>query len=229
MPPPPMVPGKHNLDVNTWDLPNNNPPPVPSPPPPIDLGSSDINADFSPGVGGDFDLGGRSDSSGHNKGQDVLRDDSNKPNYNSNFGRVRSSPNGHSRKNWSTEHPLYPGGGGGSRQQGGNGGGPTSGPMRRGGGDGQSVVGRGGGMSSGSGSVAASGAGRYGDRRSHYASSRHDSGSFDYRESENTTRNVADVNDRAAVETPQAVLEELRDKNNYNPAEIDLEIATAAR
>ncbi|XP_037810397.1 YTH domain-containing family protein [Lucilia sericata] len=224
MPPPPMVPGKHNLDVNTWDLPNNNPPPVPSPPPPIDLGSNEINSDFSPGIGSDFDLGSRPDNnSGHNKGQDVLRDENNKQNYNSNFGRVRSSPNGHSRKNWSTQHPLYQGG----RQPSG---GSSSGPIRRG--EAPSSVGEsgisGGGGGSGGGNV--SSAGRYGDRRNNYASSRHehDSGSFDYRE-ESSTRSV-EANDRAAaVESPQAVLEELRDKNNYNPAEIDLDRATSAR
>lgn len=41
MPPPPMVPGKHNMDIGTWDSPKNGsaiipPPPVPSPPPVID-------------------------------------------------------------------------------------------------------------------------------------------------------------------------------------------------
>lgn len=220
MPPPPMVPGKHNLDVNTWDLPNNNPPPVPSPPPPIDLGSNEINSDFSPGIGSDFELGGRSDNnSGHNKGQDVLRDENTKQNFNSNFGRVRSSPNGHSRKNWSTQHPLYQG-----RQPSG---GSSSGPIRRGDGHSSGVESA---ISGGGGSIGnVSGASRYGDRRSNYTSSRndYDSGSFDYRE-ENNTR-VAEANERAAAESPQAVLEELRDKNNYNPAEIDLDRATYAR
>lgn len=217
MPPPPMVPGKHNLDVNTWDLPNNNPPLVPSPPPPIDLGSNEINSDFSPGIGADFNLGGRNENSSvHHKAQDVLRDENNKQNYNSNFGRVRSSPNGHSRKNWSTQHPLYQGG----RQPSGV---PSSGPIRRA--EGTSSGGESG-MSGGGGSGGnISSAGRYADRRSNYASSRHeqDSGSFDCREES------IEVNDRAAVESPQAVLEELRDKNNYNPAEIDLDRATSAR
>ena len=31
MPPPPMVPGKHNMDIGTWDSPKN----VPTPPPPV--------------------------------------------------------------------------------------------------------------------------------------------------------------------------------------------------
>lgn len=40
MPPPPMVPGKHNMDIGTWDTPSKNvPPPVPTPvitgPPPL--------------------------------------------------------------------------------------------------------------------------------------------------------------------------------------------------
>lgn len=221
MPPPPMVPGKHNLDVNTWDLPNNNPPPVPSPPPPIDLGSNEITSDFSPGIGADFDIGGRSDTNcGSYKSQDPIRDENNKPNYNSNFGRVRSSPNGHSRKNWSNQHPMHQVG----RQ---SVSGSSSGVIRRGDvtcGGGDSVI------SGGGNSVAnVSSAGRYGDRRSNYASSKHDldSRSPEYRE-ESHPRNI-DVNDSVVIESPQAVLEELRVKNNYNPAEIDLERAASAR
>lgn len=43
MPPPPMVPGKHNMDIGTWDSPSKNgpalvpqPPPVITPPAPIE-------------------------------------------------------------------------------------------------------------------------------------------------------------------------------------------------
>ncbi|XP_055381836.1 YTH domain-containing family protein [Condylostylus longicornis] len=35
MPPPPMVPGKHNMDINTWDTPKNGPTLVPPPLPPV--------------------------------------------------------------------------------------------------------------------------------------------------------------------------------------------------
>jgi hypothetical protein len=36
MPPPPMVPGKHNMDIGTWDSPSKNAPPmVPPMPPPV--------------------------------------------------------------------------------------------------------------------------------------------------------------------------------------------------
>lgn len=35
MPPPPMVPGKHNMDIGTWDSPKNGPALVPTPPPPV--------------------------------------------------------------------------------------------------------------------------------------------------------------------------------------------------
>lgn len=105
--------------------------------------------------------------------------------------------------------------------------GSSSGPIRRG----DNTCGGGDSIISGGGNSApmASSAGRYGDRRSNYASSKHehDSGSADYRE-ESNPRNI-EVNDRAAIESPQAVLEELRDKNNYNPAEIDLERAASAR
>lgn len=205
MPPPPMVPGKHNLDANIWDMPNNNPPPVPSPPPPIDLGSTDLNSDFSPGVGSDFEIGSRSENFVQNRATDNLRDDV-KGNYGNNFGRVRSSPNGHSRKNWSTQHPLHQNQ---SNRQSGN--------MRHGD------------VKYGSGSVdgGALGVGRYSDRRPHYAS-RHDqdSGSAEYH-NESTSKNV-ETSDRE-VESPQAVLEELRDKNNYNPAEFNLENAASAR
>ena len=39
MPPPPMVPGKHNMDIGTWDSPAKNPSPpiVPTPPPVIQV------------------------------------------------------------------------------------------------------------------------------------------------------------------------------------------------
>lgn len=44
MPPPPMIPGKHNMDIGSWDTEKNGsalvPPPVPSPPPVIDDGPS---------------------------------------------------------------------------------------------------------------------------------------------------------------------------------------------
>ncbi|XP_026466905.1 YTH domain-containing family protein 2-like isoform X1 [Ctenocephalides felis] len=35
MPPPPMIPGKHNMDIGTWDTSNKNGPSVPPPPPPV--------------------------------------------------------------------------------------------------------------------------------------------------------------------------------------------------
>uniref|UniRef100_A0A1B0FQP4 Uncharacterized protein n=1 Tax=Glossina morsitans morsitans TaxID=37546 RepID=A0A1B0FQP4_GLOMM len=189
MPPPPMVPGKHNLDVNTWDLPNNNPPPVPSPPPPIDLGSTDINSDFSPGVGSDFDIGGaRNDRGGHYKGQEVLKDNGAKLNYAGNFGRTRGSPNGHSRKNWSTQHPLYQG----TRQSGGP---PPSGPVRRG----EGPAGSGGGSNSGQS--------RYGERKSHRSGGgqRYFSGGSSFRERNNTHRgNFNSYNEHRRFEGPRS-------------------------
>lgn len=42
MPPPPMVPGKHNMDIGTWDSPSKSgpilvpPPVIQSPPPPME-------------------------------------------------------------------------------------------------------------------------------------------------------------------------------------------------
>lgn len=39
MPPPPMVPGKHNMDIGTWDSPKNGSPMVPTPPPVITVPS----------------------------------------------------------------------------------------------------------------------------------------------------------------------------------------------
>lgn len=35
MPPPPMVPGKHNMDIGTWDSPSKNGPALVPPPPPV--------------------------------------------------------------------------------------------------------------------------------------------------------------------------------------------------
>ncbi|XP_013113692.2 YTH domain-containing family protein isoform X1 [Stomoxys calcitrans] len=214
MPPPPMVPGKHNLDANIWDMPNNNPPPVPSPPPPIDLGASELKSDFSPVMGTDFEIGSRSENAGQNRAPDSVRDE-NKSNYGNNFGRVRNSPNGHSRKNWSTQHPLHPHQSG--RQPGHN----RHGDGKLGGGGGSGNV-------AGSIDGSTTGSGRYGDRRPHYPTSRQESASTDYQD-ENAPKMIEANNYSRPVESPQAVLEELRDKNNYNPAEFDLENAASAR
>ncbi|XP_075153635.1 YTH domain-containing family protein [Haematobia irritans] len=214
MPPPPMVPGKHNLDVNIWDMPNNNPPPVPSPPPPIDLGASELNSDFSPGVGSDFELVSRSEKGGENKSQENVRDE-NKSSYGNNFGRVRSSPNGHLRKNWSTQHPLH------QHQSG-----KQQGSHRHA--DGKTSSG-GGIFSNFGGADVNTSSGRYGDRKVHYIPSKndHDTEAGDYH-NESVEKNTEDDKDRP-VESPQAVLEELRDKNNYNPTEIDFENVASAR
>ena len=233
MPPPPMVPGKHNLDVNTWDVPNNNPPPVPSPPPPIDICYAEASVNFNAGYAADNDIGAGAERA-HNVGIDYQRDD-NKSNYSNsrdnNFGRVRNSPNGHTRKNWPVQHPLHH-----NRQQQH----PSSssdraipsqtgGPIRRNDG------------AVNAGAVSASGGtNRYTydrDRKSHYGAGnggglRSDNSEDNFRD-ENTTRNVSTTQsndlESGSIETPQAVLEELRDKNNYNPADIDLEKAAAAR
>ncbi|XP_055696117.1 YTH domain-containing family protein 3 isoform X2 [Lutzomyia longipalpis] len=57
MPPPPMVPGKHNLDIGTWDSPSKNgpsmmvPPPVVTAPPPPVVPSPLVNNPKSSGGG----------------------------------------------------------------------------------------------------------------------------------------------------------------------------------
>lgn len=42
MPPPPMVPGKHNMDIGTWDSPSKNGPALVPPPPPVITPSAPI-------------------------------------------------------------------------------------------------------------------------------------------------------------------------------------------
>lgn len=200
MPPPPMVPGKHNLDGNTWDLPNNNPPLVPSPPPPIDIAQTDINSDFAP----NFALEQNSSENRSDKLDlaDSFKDESKTNFNNANFGRIRHSPNGHSRKNWSTQHPLQQ-----NRQ-------PQIGTLRRGDGNTPNVQ------------------NRYGERRNYQSNNRQEQGSVtqDFKD-ENSPRSTDNLSVVAEVasESPQAVLDELRDKNNYNPIELDLKKAAKAR
>lgn len=203
MPPPPMVPGKHNLDVNTWDLPNNNPPVVPTPPPPIDIGQFDINPDPAASfIPEQHNLETRTDKA--HKATDTFKEE-NKSNYNANYGRSRHSPtNGQSRKNWSTQHPLQP-----NRQ-------PPSGAIRR-----------------GDGSVSSGDQTRYSERRNNqYANTRQDQGISlrDFKD-ENSPQSIDPPSSVTELpsDSPQAVLCELKNKNNYNPTVIDLEKAANAR
>ncbi|XP_068157791.1 YTH domain-containing family protein [Drosophila tropicalis] len=213
MPPPPMVPGKHNLDVNVWDSPNNNPPPVPSPPSPIDLASSDVHSDFSIGAqsSGEPSLGARTDKDRvHNKPQEYFPKDDNKALINnSNYGRAKTSPNGHARKNWGPQNPVHHNTA--IRQP--NAIGAPGLPNRR--------------------PESAMPQARYNDRRPNYPNVRNDfenGPKYEHRD-ENNSRNVTETAPKVEELTvdPQLLLEELKDKNNYNPTEIDLDKATAAR
>ncbi|XP_011188200.1 YTH domain-containing family protein [Zeugodacus cucurbitae] len=199
MPPPPMVPGKHNLDVNTWELPNNNPPPVPSPPPSTDKSFVAVDPNNIVGVGCDYETEVQTDSS--HKGSQYIREE-NKSNYNnSNYGRVRTSPISSSRKNWSSQ----------SLEQNNRAPGNTNlGHIRRS----DNNIGNSGYQS------------RFTERRNYTRLA----------EQESTLKDIGERNfdssqniDEITPEVSNAVLEKLYDKNNYNPLEIDLNIATSAR
>ncbi|XP_017473007.1 PREDICTED: YTH domain-containing family protein 2 [Rhagoletis zephyria] len=198
MPPPPMVPGKHNLDVNTWELPNNNPPPLPSPPTSTDKSFAEIDSSFTVGIGCDYEIEMHTDKG--QKGSQYPREE-NKANYNkNNYGRARGSPIGNSRKNWSTQ-PL---------EQNSRGHASASTGQRR--------------SDDNIGSSAYQS--RYTDRRNNYTLLEpelltHDTGEPKPEQNLNV--------EELTPEASNAVLEKLHDKNNYNPVEIDLNIATSAR
>lgn len=208
MPPPPMVPGKHDLDANSWDLPNNNPPPVPSPPPPPVDSAPNLNSEVYVGYATTSDSeNGRQPIQGQLTGgggnYDIARDDA-KSNYNNgSYGRIRHSPNGHTRKNWSTQHPLH---------------------QNR-----QINSASGAGLTRRMDANVSFGAIRYSsERRGLHSNSRSD---YEDIRDENSPRNIdrASSSEEVHTESPQAVLDELRVKNNYNPVELDLETAAAAR
>ncbi|KAH8309670.1 hypothetical protein KR044_011530, partial [Drosophila immigrans] len=199
MPPPPMVPGKHNLDVNVWDLPNSNlPPPVPSPPLPIDFTSSEIN----------FSIASK-DESTQSAGERSEQDDRYGIGTN-NINVCGSKPSmiGQSRKNWVSpqqQPALYVE----IRQASGT----SMPPIRR---------------TVGTGTLL-----RHNDRRGNFTGHRPDfekNIKHEYRD-ENNVR-AAEQNTSITEEVsadPQILLDELKDKNNYNPAEIDLDKAATAR
>lgn len=96
MPPPPMVPGKHNLDVNTWDVPNNIIP-APSPPLPENVGFSENNHNLSTAFVKTTQTG---KNEFHTKPPTDINKEDNPVKYNFNFGRIRNLS---SSKNWSTQ------------------------------------------------------------------------------------------------------------------------------
>lgn len=195
MPPPPMVPGKHNLDVNVWDLPNSNPPPVPSPPLPIELSNSEANFCSTTRDEPAQTIGNQSD-----------KDECYRAASNSNICPAKPSPTGQNRNSWTGQqqqtHHVEPRQGSGS----------SAPPIRR-------IVPSGNPI-------------RYNERRGNFPGHRNE---FDKNikhecRDENNPRiaqNSSVIEEVAA--DPQILLEELKDKNNYNPTEIDLETATTAR
>ncbi|XP_030370444.1 YTH domain-containing family protein isoform X2 [Scaptodrosophila lebanonensis] len=206
MPPPPMVPGKHNLDVNTWDLPNNNPPPVPSPPPPIDLSCADINCDFSVNLGPEPSVGVRSEND-YTSADFSNKDDNKGISNNTNISKLKGSPNGHMRKSWTTSHPVHQ-----SSSRAATSCGPSGTLSRR--------------------VETTIHFNRYSDHKGNCSGGRNDSEKspkYEYRD-ENNPRSAEDAPlvEHLPVD-PQSLLEELKDKNNYNPSELNLNKATAAR
>ncbi|XP_037947485.1 YTH domain-containing family protein [Teleopsis dalmanni] len=192
MPPPPMVPGKHNLDVNSWEVPNNNPLPVPSPPPPIltyteqNIKSTIICSESNIGTCAAKSL----------KGTDFIKNDKDSGYDNCNFIKNKNSPNVQMRKNWSSQTSTE------SRQGG------SFNKMRN--------------DSNGSGN-----SNRLTERKAYGGAN---NTSIDLRKENNTrvTQQAPYVKENS-LDSGQAVLDELRDKNNYNPSNIDLEKASLAR
>ncbi|XP_016977376.1 YTH domain-containing family protein isoform X4 [Drosophila rhopaloa] len=209
MPPPPMVPGKHNLDVNVWDLPNNKPPPVPSPPSPIDLGYSDLSSDFSISGNTAPPLGGRTEK--------VHKDTENFQKYenkglgsnNNNFSRAKVSPTGPVRRNLGAQQPVIH-----AAPRPATNPGPFGPPNAR----------RHDGVPHPSRNSE-----RSGNYNSFRSSEFENASKFEYRD-ENQSRPVEATSTTEEVPVdPQLLLDELKDKNNYNPKVVDLNKATAAR
>ncbi|XP_017079905.2 YTH domain-containing family protein [Drosophila eugracilis] len=208
MPPPPMVPGKHNLDVNVWDLPNNKPPPVPSPPSPIDLGYSDLGSDFSISGNTAPPLGARTEK--------VHKDTENFQKYehkglgsNNNFSRAKVSPTGPVRRNLGTQQPVHH-----AAPRPATNSGPFGPPNAR----------RHEGVPHPN---------RNSERSGNYNSFRsnefENASKFEYRD-ENQSRPVEATSATEEVPVdPQLLLDELKDKNNYNPKVVDLNKAAEAR
>ncbi|KAH8294992.1 hypothetical protein KR018_005180, partial [Drosophila ironensis] len=218
MPPPPMVPGKHNLDVNVWDLPNNKPPPVPSPPSPIDLGYSDHNSDFS--ISGNNtapSLGVRSEKV-HKDSENFQKYDKTGLGNNNNFSRGTVPPTGPVRRNLGPQsHPhQHPAHHAAPRPM--NNAGPFGPPNSR--------------RHDGAGGHPARNAERSGNYSSFRSGDFENSSKLEYRD-ENHSRPVEVAAPTSATEEvsvdPQLLLEELKDKNNYNPKSMDLKQASTAR
>ncbi|XP_033163628.1 YTH domain-containing family protein [Drosophila mauritiana] len=208
MPPPPMVPGKHNLDVNVWDLPNNKPPPVPSPPSPIDLGYSDLSSDFSISSNTAPPLGARAEKV-HKDTENFLKYEHKGLGNNNNFSRAKVSPTGPVRRNLGPQQPVHH-----AAPRPATNSGPFGPPnaRRHDGGPHPS---------------------RNSERSGNYSSFRgsefESASKFEYRD-ENQSRPVEATS--ATEEVPvdsQLVLDELKDKNNYNPKALDLKKAGSAR
>ncbi|KAM8703188.1 hypothetical protein ACLKA7_007897 [Drosophila subpalustris] len=195
MPPPPMVPGKHNLDVNVWDLPNSNPPPVPSPPLPIDLSSSEPN--FSSTT---------RDESAPSVGNHSDRDECYGVASNSNACSAKPSPTSQTHKNWVAQQQQA------QHTESRQGSGAPAPLIRR-------IVPTGNPI-------------RYNERRGNFTGHRNDfekNIKHEYRDENNPriAQNSSVIEEVAA--DPQILLDELKDKNNYNPTEIDLDKAATAR
>ncbi|ALC45397.1 CG6422, partial [Drosophila busckii] len=193
MPPPPMVPGKHNLDVNVWDLPNSSPPPVPSPPLPINFPAAERNSNATnceePSISSrpEKPLKSTEYSNKEDTCQELRNSSATKP-----------PPNSQSRKNWVSQSPNHHHD---NRKVG-----PNSLPITA-----RRVV------SSGS---------RYNERRELFNGSRND---YEKLRDENNPRTIQSAPLIELTSDPQILLDELKDKNNYNPIEIDINKASAAR
>ncbi|XP_017052595.1 YTH domain-containing family protein [Drosophila ficusphila] len=208
MPPPPMVPGKHDLEVSVWDLPNNKPPPVPSPPSPIDLGYSDLSSNFSISGNAAPPLGARTEKV--NKDTENFQKYENKGlGSNNNFSRAKVSPTGPVRRNLGPQQPVHH---------------AAPRPTNNAGAFGPPNARRHEGMPHPN---------RNSERSGNYSSFRssefENTPKFEYRD-ENQSRPVEATSATEEVPVdPQLLLDELKDKNNYNPKVVDLNKATTAR
>ncbi|XP_004524231.2 YTH domain-containing family protein 2 [Ceratitis capitata] len=198
MPPPPMVPGKHNLDVNSWELPNSNPPPLPSPPISTNKTFAELEPNYPVAFGCDYEIEVHADKS--HKGIHSAREENKSTYNNSSYGRARTSPVANSRKNWSAQ-PLEQN----SRELGS----ANLSHVRR---SDNNVV----------NNVYQS---RISERRNNYTRSEQQSAARDVEQNFEPSSTA----DELSPEASNAVLEKLYDKNNYNPMEIDLNIASSAR
>lgn len=244
MPPPPMVPGKHNMDIGTWDSPKNGPILVPPPPPPVIpvpiIEPSPLSQTKSSSSNSNNNSGNNNSNMNNaipsSKGDQTSGSQNQKTSRSAGSGNIgnhgdpsstdahRSSNQQNVRPPWISQNNPPPKSGGSS-----------SGYMPNQKSNPQHHQGHGGPAGSGEHQRNNAGGDRYhrdvdGDSyRGRGGSGRSGSENPSQLQHSSPYPPVAASPALSNSSSNYPVLEELRDKNNYNPVEIDLEKAAVAR